>query len=499
MFPVGQSLTMPSPDVNLMQPGSMPTTAQMAAQPVSRYVNPATGAFTPEGMQRARDVTDTAMAMGGVGPFGGRGVSVLPDGTISAGGNSVGRVKYNHGDQMTRIADIQVDPSYQNQGIGTAAIKQIQDEAAARGNPVVLSTDAFRGKQAQADQLRLYQRLGFSPNTGPDAVSERIGGKKVAEQLVWRPPEATPSPEATPDVAPPPSFTAYHGSPHAFDQFDLSKIGTGEGAQAYGHGAYLADAEGVAESYRDQLTPKVPYSQTVSIGGKPLAEIPEFQALNKRAQANVAAALTKGTSKEDWLGHVQSSLDDTGNGNWSHDMIAQRRALYQPGMDFVKTVDPAQVNVAPQPTGHMYEVQVNADPAHFLDWDKSMSEQPDIWSKFAETHPELATQLQNKYAGNFNKEGGMPGYEFHTFLSHELGGGDVRAGHAPASQALQEAGIPGIRYLDAGSRGAGEGSRNSVVFDANTMDIIRRYGLAGLMAGGGAAAGMQQTGGETAQ
>ena len=35
-------------------------------------------------------------------------------------------------------------------------------------------------------------------------------------------------------------FTAYHGSPHAFDQFDLSKIGTGEGAQAYGHGMYLA-------------------------------------------------------------------------------------------------------------------------------------------------------------------------------------------------------------------------------------------------------------------
>ena len=51
-------------------------------------------------------------------------------------------------------------------------------------------------------------------------------------------------------------FTAYHGSPHAFDQFDLSKIGTGEGAQAYGHGMYLADSEGVARSYRDQLAPK---------------------------------------------------------------------------------------------------------------------------------------------------------------------------------------------------------------------------------------------------
>jgi hypothetical protein len=39
---------------------------------------------------------------------------------------------------------------------------------------------------------------------------------------------------------------AYHGSPHDFDRFDLNKIGTGEGAQAYGHGLYFAENEGVA-------------------------------------------------------------------------------------------------------------------------------------------------------------------------------------------------------------------------------------------------------------
>ena len=41
----------------------------------------------------------------------------------------------------------------------------------------------------------------------------------------------------------------YHGSPHKFYKFDASKIGTGEGAQAYGHGLYLADDVGVAGSY----------------------------------------------------------------------------------------------------------------------------------------------------------------------------------------------------------------------------------------------------------
>jgi hypothetical protein len=35
---------------------------------------------------------------------------------------------------------------------------------------------------------------------------------------------------------------------------DTTKIGTGEGAQAYGHGLYFADSEGVARSYRDKLS-----------------------------------------------------------------------------------------------------------------------------------------------------------------------------------------------------------------------------------------------------
>ena len=49
---------------------------------------------------------------------------------------------------------------------------------------------------------------------------------------------------------------AYHGSPHDFDKFSTEQIGTGEGAQAYGHGLYFAETEDVAKEYRDQLTPR---------------------------------------------------------------------------------------------------------------------------------------------------------------------------------------------------------------------------------------------------
>src|SRR5215510_1270366 len=39
------------------------------------------------------------------------------------------------------------------------------------------------------------------------------------------------------------AFRAYHGSPHEFDRFDARKIGSGEGAQMFGHGHYFAENE----------------------------------------------------------------------------------------------------------------------------------------------------------------------------------------------------------------------------------------------------------------
>lgn len=47
---------------------------------------------------------------------------------------------------------------------------------------------------------------------------------------------------------------AYHGSPYDFKRFDIAKIGTGEGNQAYGPGLYFAENEAVAKGYRDRLS-----------------------------------------------------------------------------------------------------------------------------------------------------------------------------------------------------------------------------------------------------
>ena len=47
--------------------------------------------------------------------------------------------------------------------------------------------------------------------------------------------------------------SAWHGSPHDFDGFDLGAIGTGEGAQAHGWGLYLAEKREAASSYGGKL------------------------------------------------------------------------------------------------------------------------------------------------------------------------------------------------------------------------------------------------------
>ena len=116
-------------------------------------------------------------------------------------------------------------------------------------------------------------------------------------------------------------------------------------------------------------------------------------------------------------------------------------------------------------SGHMYEVNVAADPEKFLHWDKPLSEQSQ----------HVKDAIANSPLAGYEKTN-LPGSQI---VPHTAAG---------ARKALASYGIPGIKYLDQGSRSAGEGIHNFVVFDPSTMEIIRRYGLAGLM-GGGAAAG----------
>jgi hypothetical protein len=136
--------------------------------------------------------------------------------------------------------------------------------------------------------------------------------------------------------------------------------------------------------------------------------------------------------------------------------------------------------------GHMYEVNIGADPEHFLDWDKPLSEQSQHVQDALNKNPQLSAIIRGQDHSTIATAGD---WVRRTTTDRRTGEMDP----AELSLLLHQAGIPGISYLDAGSRSAGTGTQNHVVFDAKTIDILRKYGIAGLIAGGGAAAaGTQQ-------
>jgi hypothetical protein len=292
------------------------------------------------------------------------------------------------------------------------------------------------------------------------------------------------------------AIRAYHGSPHQFDKFDLSKIGTGEGHQAYGHGLYFAENEPVAKSYRDALTD--PDQFPLQFRGRPVDTVWNDEISNR--WNDVVGKLPKGHEEDfqtvmgnlsqindlDQLKHIRASLDRRQNS------ILDRYIL----------PELSKPEIGP---GHMYEVDIHANPEHLLDWDRPLYRQPnnvrDVLEKLG-----ISTEPRGKYSISPTKTGkytvrNVWGEPSGTFKSEENAlrkveegtdrhnqaggmfaygqlGGNTAYSHLDkgvASNKLLEAGIPGIRYLDQGSRGTGKGSSNYVVFDPNLIEILRRY------------------------
>lgn len=130
-------------------------------------------------------VVDAIAAKHGIKVEGEVKPEITPDGRITVNGNDVGYVKVEDEGTALRIADIEVKDK--RKGIGSSVIKQVISQAEAQGKPVVLSTDAMRGKEAVRLQRQLYERLGFKPNKGPDAVTYKVGKKAIREELVKLP------------------------------------------------------------------------------------------------------------------------------------------------------------------------------------------------------------------------------------------------------------------------------------------------------------------------
>ena len=116
----------------------------------------------------------------------------------------------------------------------------------------------------------------------------------------------------------------------------------------------------------------------------------------------------------------------------------------------------------------MYKVDLPDNAiAKMLDWDKPLSQQ----------HPDV-----QKAAGDYLRVAPeWTGSQLYNDMVSHLGGQrTVNQGGVggKVSERLREQGIPGIRYLDGGSRAGGAGTSNFVVFPGNEglLKILERNG-----------------------
>jgi hypothetical protein len=227
--------------------------------------------------------------------------------------------------------------------------------------------------------------------------------------------------------------TVWHGSPHLFERFDSSKIGTGEGAQAYGHGLYTAESMPIAKSYAEGLSTPVGPTGDVAKYWRANGGEPAFRQFAKDA------------------GLKAQEVDD--------------------------------VSRAINSSGNLYKVDLpDAAISQMLNWDAPLHQQAPYVQDIArdvisqEGLPSYLSRAMNKTPAM--RPSGKPYVGRDLYDELALYRGDGVLDQPQASDLLDSYGIPGIRYLDQGSRGAGAGTSNFVTFPGRTglLNILERNG-----------------------
>jgi hypothetical protein len=229
-------------------------------------------------------------------------------------------------------------------------------------------------------------------------------------------------------------------------RFDSSKIGTGEGAQAYGRGSYLAESEDLARGYRDQLT-------------KP--RVQRAQRLLSNSGNDVDLAIENAKKEIDRL----KSLDltpETGSSKRESLISLQEEKI----AELTKLKNTGQMS-----KGSMYKVNIDADPDELIDWDELIDEQP----------KKVMDKLQSADWWPYAEEGI---YDIAGARGENPTGADLvrwleQDGQEYAAEALEDLGVKGIKYADSFTRHKPKDKRsnNYVIFDPRIIEISKKYGI----------------------
>ncbi|MBQ9526723.1 MAG: hypothetical protein IJR68_03855 [Fretibacterium sp.] len=280
----------------------------------------------------------------------------------------------------------------------------------------------------------------------------------------------------------------FHGTRHNLGgRFDLLKIGTGEGAQVYGWGIYLAENQSVSETYRLAGTDEEYFENkgtgnvifTAADGKKyscldlgflgwRLSDIVEKWAKNEieRKQGKKVPSLQD--LVQETIKKEESHVAGIAASKFWIEEASRIKALKeaQENLEKLKRIAPVSVEAPSLGLGNLYTVEGPENDV-LLDYDRKLSQQPEkvkeaikeIKKHLKKTTPKIYEALQEA------KPRTMTGEKFYVFLS---GFG----GPKKASEFLNHFGIPGLRYFDQTSRSINYGTHNFVIWNTDMLKIM---------------------------
>jgi hypothetical protein len=257
--------------------------------------------------------------------------------------------------------------------------------------------------------------------------------------------------------------TAYHGTPHTIrGKFDISKVGTGEGAQAYGHGMYFAENPEVAKSYANLGTGNIAYrGHTEDVLNKLQKAGADYNTADLISTFVYEGGYKGGTSKD--LAKFLKSYADT----------PEEIKLYKDLTSKPEVVEAINSYVSPK-QANLYKVDIPDEyiPT-MMDYDKPLGQQSAVVKKaLNEIKKQITPEMKMELGGDMNLLFGKdvtPVQFLNTMeIIHPTGGVGI------GEKMLNDLGVKGIRYKDAMSRGADKGTSNFVVFDPTDVKILEK-------------------------
>ena len=268
---------------------------------------------------------------------------------------------------------------------------------------------------------------------------------------------------------------AFHGSGADFDEFSLSKINTGEGAQAFGYGLYFTESEDIAKFYKNQLS-ETAYKLKDGTKFDPYEKVPARDP--KRSDfGSQDYLLSNPNIRNDFF---EKDFDLNKTIKKAEQIIKEQGPRNTMGAETAKRdlqilLDLKSKGGIVKDTGKTYKVNIKAVTDNLLDYDKPLSEQSETVKKVIES---LRMNISPKTKGSqiYEKIGSVLSEPpFNNTISNTTNPVTSKK----VSEKLNSLGVKGIKYNAGKLSGKESNATNYVIFDDKIIDIMAKYGIVG--------------------